>query len=194
MLVLSWAPASEACGFHDDVSMSRGALNWVYPDSLHVVGAISAAVMEKRLTVRAEERSAGDLFGAQYNATVRTLKRFGESLVLAPGVAAVPFSVVLVESMLWTRFESVAGELRAEFHIQGPQPGDLVVVTGDNVVREVGAGRLSTAEAHGLGLVRLYGSERQVAAFLDAFRAVASGQHSRNEPRVEPAGLNTTSQ
>jgi len=28
-----------ACGYHDDVSLARGVLNWVYPDALHVVGA-----------------------------------------------------------------------------------------------------------------------------------------------------------
>ena len=36
--------ASLACGYHDDVSLARGILNWVYPDALHVIGAISAAV------------------------------------------------------------------------------------------------------------------------------------------------------
>jgi len=39
----------DACGYHDDVSLARGALNWVYPDALHVVGAISTAVAERRL-------------------------------------------------------------------------------------------------------------------------------------------------
>ena len=32
-----------ACGFHDDVTLARGIMNWVYPDALHVVGAISSS-------------------------------------------------------------------------------------------------------------------------------------------------------
>ncbi len=29
-----------ACGFHDDVTLARGIMNWVYPDALHVIGAL----------------------------------------------------------------------------------------------------------------------------------------------------------
>ena len=33
--------------------------------------------------------------------------------------------------MLWTRFEGDEGRLRAQVHVTGPQPGDLVVVSDD---------------------------------------------------------------
>lgn len=49
LLAISSAPAGRSCGFHDDVSLARGALNWGYPDALHVIGAISAATVERRL-------------------------------------------------------------------------------------------------------------------------------------------------
>lgn len=49
LLTMAYSPSpSLACGYHDDVAMARGLLNWVYPDALHVLGAISAAVAERR--------------------------------------------------------------------------------------------------------------------------------------------------
>jgi len=185
-LILSWAPPSGACGYHDDVSIARGALNWVYPDSLHVIGAISAAIAAKRLAYRDEGPVTADLFGSRYNATVRTLQRFGDSLASARDAAPPSLSVVLVELMLWTRFENAGGELRAEFHASGPRPGDLVLVTGRDVVREIAAGALTVGEAHGLGLIRLYGSDSQAAAFIEAFRAVGKADRSLSNQSYTP--------
>src|SRR5688572_21332049 len=78
-----------ACGFHDDVSIARGALNWTYPDALHVIGAISAEVAQKRLLHRDVQPVASDLFGSQYHATGKTLERLTE-LLRARGGHAVP--------------------------------------------------------------------------------------------------------
>ena len=41
--VTALAPGSEglACGYEDPQSVSRGSLSWAYPNSLHVIGAIS---------------------------------------------------------------------------------------------------------------------------------------------------------
>ena len=49
--LMASGPASEAlrCGYDDPQSVSRGVLNWIYPDSLHVIGAISREVAARRL-------------------------------------------------------------------------------------------------------------------------------------------------
>ena len=162
---------SRACGFHDDVSIARGALNWTYPDALHVIGAISTAVMEKRLPHRMTESTAPDLFGSQYRATAKALERVGASLRMASGATPPCRSRSSWSSRCCGRASKpLAGELRTQIHAQGPQPGDLVVISGQNVIRAIADDRLAIGEAHGLGLIRLYGSEKQIAAFLDAFR------------------------
>lgn len=158
---------SLACGFHNDVAIARGMLNWVYPDALRVVGATAMAVAEERLP-RSDAESGPDPFGARYRALAVMLDRLKDELGAAmPSSPA--FSLVLVEPMLWTRFDSDAGELRAQMHATGPRPGDLVIVTSSRVAQALVDGRFSIAEAHRLGLLRLYGTDDRQARFLAAY-------------------------
>ena len=81
------APTAMACGFHDDVSLQRGLLNWAYPDSLHVRSGRVA-------------RAAGGPHGARGAAVP-------QGRVPAEGHAAAPranASLVLLTPMLWTRY------------------------------------------------------------------------------------------
>jgi hypothetical protein len=189
-LLHALAPSpGRACGYHDDVSIARGALNWTYPDALHVIGAISAAVMEKRLQLRDAEPVAPGLFGTQYHATAKLLERLAASLRAAADAPALSFSLVLLEPMLWTRFEATPGEINMQIHVANPQPGDLILISGQDVIRAVAEDELAIGEAHRRGLIRLYGNETQVAAFLGAFRDVGRerpGVH--NQTRSAPAG------
>jgi hypothetical protein len=154
-----------ACGYHSNVSLARGLLNWVYPDALHVVGAISTAVAEKRLPAVAITGRGLGLFG--YDSIVRSLERHAEQLRMSVGETIRPtFALVLIDSMLWTRFVSIGGDLRAHVHVSGPQAGDLVMISGEDVIREIANSRLSVGEAYRNKLIRLYGSEEQIAAFL----------------------------
>ena len=161
---------SMACGYHlDDVSLERAGLNIVYPESMHVVGAIATAQAAKRLPAPALIR---DLFA--YHRTVRTLERLEEELRPASGGAKrLPFSLVFIERMLWTRFD-FEGEQRMQVHVAGPQSEDLVLVSGEEVIEEVANNRLGIDEAWKLGLVRLYGSETQVARFLATYGKIGS--------------------
>jgi hypothetical protein len=162
---------SLACGYHDDVSIARGLLNWVYPNGLHVLGAISIAVSERRLP--APDATGTDLFGSGYRKTVKSLERLSGALsAAAERRAPFSYSLVLVEPMLWTRFEAHLGELRMQLHVSGPQPGDLVLISGQGVIAEIANGRLDLGEAHRLGLVRMYGSDQQRAEFLAMYQHV----------------------
>ena len=62
--------------------------------------------------------------------------------------------------------------MRAQVHVSGPQAGDLVLISGEEVIREVASNRLTIGEAHRLGLIRLYGTDEQVAAFLTLCKQV----------------------
>ncbi len=88
-LALAWPqPASLACGYHDDVSLARRMLNWVYPDALHVMGAVSVAVAEKRL---AQTNPTAGLFGAQYRTTLQAIDQLADLLRGSPAAGAYYF-------------------------------------------------------------------------------------------------------
>ena len=84
------------------------------------------------------------------------------------------FSLLLIEPMLWTRFVSDGGDVRAQVHVSGPQAGDLVAISGEEVIREIAKNRLSIGEAYRRGLIRLYGTEEQVRSFLIRYDQVGS--------------------
>jgi hypothetical protein len=168
--MMSWLPpAAVACGYHDNVSLARGVLNWVYPDALHVVGAISTAVAERRLPVpTSTERGPWG-----YHRAVRSLDQHAQQLGTLSGKTPPPaFSLLLIEPMLWTRFVSDGDDLRAQVHASAPQPGDLVLISGEEVIREITRNRLTIGEAHRHGLIRLYGTEEQVALFLALYSQI----------------------
>ena len=161
-IMLSLPLAAVACGYHDDVALARGVLNWVYPDALHVLGAVSTAVAERRLpavTLR------GGLGISGYHGTVRALDQYAQQLRMSAG-AMPTFSLLLIEPMLWTRFVSDGDDVRAQVHVSGPQADDLVVISGEEVIRAVASNRLAVGEAYRSRLIRLYGTDEQVAAFL----------------------------
>jgi hypothetical protein len=173
-------PAALACGYHDDVSLARGVLNWVYPDALHVVGAISAAVSERRLPAVAPGRGMTGLSG--YHATARDLRQYAALLRAQTDEALPAFSLLLVEPMLWTRFVAADGRLSVQLHVAAPRPGDLVLVSGEAVVHAIANGRLTIGEAHRRGLVRFYGAPDQVARFLALYAGVGSLAPGDGEP------------
>ena len=72
--------AAFACGYDSPQSISRGVLNWTYPDSLHVIGAISREVGARRLPLANFNRAGADLFGQRFRATTTALNEFAELL------------------------------------------------------------------------------------------------------------------
>jgi hypothetical protein len=173
--LMAAAPVSDvlACGYDDPRSASRGFLNWIYPDSLHVIGAISREVAARRLPLANFDQTGPDLFGHRFRLTKMSLDKFGEMLRAAsPKPSQTSVSMVLVEPMLWTRFEPSAVGLHAKVHVSGSEPGDLVLISGEAVIGEIANGRLTIGEADKLGLIRFYGSEEQEAEFVDTYQSV----------------------
>ncbi len=171
-IMLSLPSAAVACGYHNDVSLLRGVLNWVYPDLLHVVGAMAKAVREKRLPAPAFER---DPWG--YQRIVRSLHQYAQQLQVFSGETRPPeFSLLLIEPMLWTRFISEGGDWQTQVHVSAPQAGDLILISGEDVIREITKSRLSVGQAYRDGLIRLYGTKEQVALFLSLYDQVGRPQ------------------
>jgi hypothetical protein len=171
-------PASEgfACGYDDPQTVSRGFLNWIYPDSLFVIGAISKEVAARRLPLSNFDRGGpADLFGHKFLLAKTSLEQFGAMLDAAsPEPLRTPVAVVLVEPMLWARFQPTADGLRIAVHVSGAERGDLVVITGEAVIAEIAARRLTFREAYARGIVRLYGGDAEIAAFLRSYEQVGA--------------------
>jgi hypothetical protein len=169
--VMPWLPpGAVGCGYHDNVSLARGILNWTYPDSLHVIGAIATAVADGRLPADGPRAALGL---AGYHGTVRALDRHAQQLRLASGeMPHMVFSLLLIEPMLWTRFESEGDDMRARVHAFGPQAGDLVVISGENVIREIANNHVTVGEVYRHGLMRLYGTQEQKSLFLHRYDQV----------------------
>ena len=103
----------------------------------------------------------------------------------SPEPSQTPISLVLVEPMLWTRFEPGADGLHARVHVSGAEPGDLVLVSGEAVIGEIVSGRLTIGEAAERGLIRLYGSEEQKAEFIGTYPQVGSELSADRKHRAQ---------
>jgi len=177
--------AGVACGYDTPQSASRGLLNWLYPDSLYVIGAISQEVAARRLPLSNFDRGGpADMFGHKFGLAKTSLEQFGAMLGAASSEPLrAPVTVVLVEPMLWARFVPTAEGLQTTVHVSGAERGDLVVITGEAVVAEIAARRLTFAEAYARGVVRLYGEHGQIAAFLKTAAQVGASQATLDDPR-----------
>ncbi|SOZ08456.1 hypothetical protein [Cupriavidus taiwanensis] len=91
-----------------------------------------------------------------------------------------PTSLLLVETRLWTRYVPVA-QRKADVHADhdaGPAEGDVVVVTGEQVLRGLLEGRISWQQAVDSGLVVVTGdslNRTRVASLLAGRFAQPSG-------------------
>ena len=155
--LLAWAQPAWACGFEDpnSVTAARGILNFVYPQSLHVTSAVWRAELDGVLVRDATPAAARALVG--YGRAARMLESFGASINATATSPAPAFSVVLLTSMLWTRFHQDDGTPAVTLHVNGPNVGDVVIVTDESVVAAIVRGALAPGRAVELGLVRFYG-------------------------------------
>jgi len=130
-------------------------LNWTYPNALYVRTALwqaeSAGILPKRqaqpmppaLTFRREALS---------------LRMLADRLSGARSCHCTPMNiaVVMIDSMLWTRFVAGPTSYVAQVDVRGPESGDVVVVTTSKVVETMGSGSLDASAAEAHGLIRFY--------------------------------------
>ena len=159
------------CGLEDPSSIAfrRGVLNLAYPESLHVGTAVWQAQLAGILPRDALAQRA-DL-SPEARGTLRLVKANGLLRLLAAKIGGTPdagphpkLAIVLLGPVMWSRFEHQDGAVRATVHVDGPENGDVVVVTDLAAVEAIVGGSLGFAEAVDLGVVRLYGPPEDVAA------------------------------
>ena len=156
-----------ACGYHNPSDIARGALNYIYPKSLYVRTAVWQAQNSGLLAPR-PARAVKDLFAFQH--TAADLQQLGDALGPAPA-PRLGFTVVLLDSMLWSRYAPSESGFDVDVHVKGPQKGDAVLVTQSEVIRALNVGSLGFDVAEAQGLIRLYGpADRQ-----EAVRSILQG-------------------
>jgi hypothetical protein len=148
------APAAQACGYHNPQTLALGMLNWTFPDALYVRTAVWQAEHSGVLPAR-EAQQVRDPFA--YLKLVTHLKKLGARLSRVEGDAEpVSFAAILLESMLWVRFTATADGYVVRPHVDGPEIGDVVIVTDEKVIRALAEGLLGAEQAEAHGLFRLY--------------------------------------
>jgi hypothetical protein len=95
-----------------------------------------------------------------YHRAVHRLRRLRDSLehtVLDQRLTGPSFSLLLVESGLWSRYVPDAEGVTLTVHAPGPQPTDKLVFTGEAVIEAIMSGRLSADTAFQRGLIVIDG-------------------------------------
>jgi hypothetical protein len=164
-VLLASTVTADSCGFENpnSVSAQRGLLNFAYPNSLHVTSAMWRAQQEDLIERDNRPPAVKALLG--YRWAVSKLEVFRAHLEKAMvGAEAPDFSVVLIGPVLWSRYAQTGGILTMTPHLQGPESGDVVVVTDEPVIVALNDGRLTLKAAGELGLIRYYGPAERVKA------------------------------
>ncbi len=148
-----------ACGFEDPkgADAARGAINWIYPDALHVTSAVWRAQLEG--VIRRDERPEAARVLLGYRRAAADFAKLRDRLVLARDGEALPsLSILLIGPMLWTRFAPAQDGLSMVQHVDGAQASDIVIVTDEPVVAALASGQITPLAARQKGLLRLYGT------------------------------------
>ncbi|KFC62378.1 hypothetical protein FG93_06078 [Bosea sp. LC85] len=173
--LLSGTIAASACGFEDPkgADAARGALNWIYPEALHVTSAVWRAQLDGAIARDDRPAAARALTG--YRKAAADLGALRDRLsATMDGEAPPTFSILLIGPMLWTRFAPAQHGLGVVTHVEGAQTSDIVIVTDEPVVTALVSGRITPLAARQQGLLRLYGTRDgrdRVSAWLDRLPA-----------------------
>jgi hypothetical protein len=170
LLFLGVTPAAIACGFHPGLEVQ---LESMYPGSLSVAVALRKAADNGTIDATALEAPSNGT--ALYRDSVRRLQEFRKALAASSAAAELPanFSLGYVESQLWTRYSQSDGTIRADIHTEGPVKGEAVVLTGEPVLAEVLAGRLSVDRALADGMILIDGNESEKTAIRHALKSTS---------------------
>ena len=169
-LFLGAVPAAIGCGFHPAMEVS---LESMYPGSFSVAVALRRGADHGVIDAQALEAVSNGT--ALYVDTVRRLQEFRKALAASPAAAELPasFSLGYVESRLWTRYSQSDGKIRVDIHTDGPAEGEAVVLTGEPVLTEVLAGRLSVDRSLADGMVLIVGDEGEKTAIRHVLKATS---------------------
>ncbi len=135
------------------------------PNSLNVMAAVSSArlsgKLDRTITIGTQTPEQLERTSLRIRAALWQLRA---RLASSPTGAAPSLAIVLLEPMMWSRIATAEGTPKLTLHVDGPATGDVVAVTEEVVLVAINEGKLTAGEALEQGLVRLYGSDGDVAS------------------------------
>lgn len=172
LALLVSVPVAQACTLDDvDGSLSRDTLNHFYPGALDVL----ARVVDARRAAGLPPSPGLTPSPLHVRGLMGLTQRLHQQMRAANGdTPAPPIALLLIEAMLWSRFPAPAGMTAPDLHASGPVDGDVVIVTSEDAVRQIVAGRLAMADAEAKSMLRIYGPPPARARIAAAFGSIGA--------------------
>jgi hypothetical protein len=160
-----------ACAYHSGAKAFAA-----HPGAVDVAMAIQAAADAG--AIEPQSASVPPASMVAYHRMVRQIEQFRNMLeaVTRRRSVAPAFSLLLIESGLWSRFEPEPAGIELAIHAAGPDSDEAVVLTTGGVLRAVIEGRLSAADAIHRGLIRV---EAATEAKLALFELLSAARNER---------------
>jgi hypothetical protein len=161
VLCLAAASVALACGYHGDIGEHFGVL---HSDSLVVAVAMRKAADRGVIEIESLDAPASKpaLLYKQAQLSDAMLRLYALKAALASPTREkgppLGFSIVLVESGLWSRLRVGDGGAQIEVHTDAARDGEITVLTGKPVLARLLAGTLSLESALAEDLVVIDGS------------------------------------
>lgn len=158
------APPARACGFD---GVFDGNFGVSHPLAMAVAVAIRQAVRDEVLPPDAAAPIVAGSAGLwQATARIHVLAR---GLGLAAPDDRRGVALHLADSGLWARLAPAHAGLAVEIHVDGPRPGEAIIITHGAVLERLVAMRMSARQALAHGLVAFDGADEAVAALRNRF-------------------------
>lgn len=167
-LLAQFAGSAVGCGYHGALGNSLSALHL---RSIEVAVALREAADAGKIDSDILAPKTVNLF--RYRHAVDRLQQLGKALneTQAAGAGRLAFTILLVESALWTRYAWTGGELHTSVHADGPQGDDVVIVTGEAALAAIKSGKLSATQAFLDGLIVVSGAQDRAPEVASAVTA-----------------------
>lgn len=184
VLGLACAHSALACGYHGAIG---DHLSVMHPDSLVVAVAMRRAA--EAGTLDFSDLEAAVRRPGMYLSVVRRLHHLRGPIASATanGDSELTFSVGLVESGLWTRYQASDGKVAVDIHSDGPRDGEAVLLTAEPVLRSIQSGSLTVEQALVEKLAVIEGQAYESATIrrvLEGASAQASVDRSQSNAKI----------
>lgn len=136
------SPDARACGYHGILGNGFSAQ---YPGSINVAIALREAAEGGLIDPQSLMPKSADLLA--YHRTEQRLRRIREAVAQNQSGQKLAFWLLLVESGLWSRYTSDGENILLAVHVDPPQDGEAVMITGDAVLAAIEDGKLSWQDA-----------------------------------------------
>jgi hypothetical protein len=158
-----------ACAYHGAIANNLA----LHPAAVDVIMALQAA--EDAGTLPPDSATRVQVSMVAYHQTVKGIERFRGMLerVREARRSTPAFSLLLIDSALWSRLAPNSGGLTLAVHTDGPERGEPVVLTVGVVLQAVLDGRLAAADAINRGLIRVEAPVETKLELFDLISAVA---------------------